>query len=228
VWWWLVVPRWNFLLLLTTLRILLFRHLVPKVVPSPGVVVVSDELEFSDVTTGDRVKCGAHVDGGVYTAFRQWVEDETGKQYMEVGRAIDRAMLEYMTDDKLAEINEQTKKNEALLRQVLGRLDREKVKEKTSQDVPKGKDPGSRREREGFVIQALLGNGYQRVTRDILDQAVREVAEVSTDRTVKDYSESVTSTAAFQSHPNGNTWRFDTEGAKEVLRDRNIPIPSGV
>lgn len=191
---------------------------------------MSDGLEFSEVSTGDRVKCGARVDDGVYTAFRQWVEDETGNQYMEVGRALDRAMLEYMTDDKTDAIHEQTKKNEALLRQVIDRLESEQVKEKRSSDtVPQGKDPGSRREREAFVIRELVTQQIDTVTLETLKQAIREVAGVSTTRTVKDYVEALTETAAFQSHPHqANAWYVDTNGAVDVLDRRNVPLPSTV
>ena len=85
-------------------------------------------MRKDDVASGEQTKVGARVDGGVYAAFREWVEDENGgRAYSNVGSALERAMLEYMDDDTLHEtvdkIDTQTTKNEALLRQVLDRLD---------------------------------------------------------------------------------------------------------
>jgi len=223
VWWWLVVPRWNHPPRPTGL----VGPNGSRLEPSFGVVGVSDGLEFSEVSTGERVKCGARVDNGVYTAFRQWVEDETGNQYAEVGRALDRAMLEYMTEDTIGKIHAQTKKNEALLRKVLDNQNSKKEKEKrqtTSVDVPQGKDPGSRREREGYVIQAVYANNPNEVTLEQLEQLITEVAGVSSDPTVSDYVQAIADTEAFQPMP-GNSWRFDPDGAIEVLERRGIPIP---
>jgi sirohydrochlorin ferrochelatase len=194
------------------------------------VVGVSDGPGHADLSTGERVKCGARVDEGVYTAFREWVEEQTGNQYYEVGRALERAMLEYMTDDDTRQILEQTRQNEALLRQVLERVDGEKVKEKSepgSATVPQGKDPGSRRQREAYVVRALLLNGLEVVTLATLKEAIRETAEVSSQRTVKDYVDALTDTAAFQPHRTGNKWHFDHDGAREVLSRREVPVPEG-
>jgi hypothetical protein len=160
------------------------------------------------------------------------VEDETGNQYMEVGRALDRAMLEYMTGNELTEINEQAQLNEALLRKILDRLDGEKEKEittDTTSAVPKGKDPGSRRQREAYVIHGIIANGFEQVKLPTLKQAIKETAEVSSERTIKDYVEAITSTAAFQSHPRkAETWVVDYDGAREVLSNRNVALPEGI
>ena len=50
-----------------------------KVGPSREVVGVSDGPDHADLSTGERVQCGARVDGGVYAAFREWVEEQIGR-----------------------------------------------------------------------------------------------------------------------------------------------------
>jgi hypothetical protein len=196
--------------------------------------VVVGVPDRSDYTTGESAKVGAWVDEGIYTAFREWVEEQEGKQYAAVGDALERAMLEYMDKDRyerieseLSDVSAQGKKNEALLRQVLDRMDGEKEREKRISDdgPPQGKDPGSRRKREAHVIRAILVNEYETVTRDVLAQAVKEVAEVSTNRIIKDYVGAITDTEAFQSHPKPSRWRFDADGAREVLESRGVTIP---
>jgi hypothetical protein len=190
--------------------------------------------ERSDYTTGDRTKVGAYVDSGVYSAFRSWVEEQAGRQYAEVGTALERAMLEYMDDDRLTdqlgEIDAQTKKNEALLRQVIERLDsggpeKEKANSKLGgADIPQGKSPGARRKREMYVIRALYQMEGKRWTTDTIRRTVREVAEVSSEKTVTDYVEAITETRAFVP-AGGAKWHLDRDGAADLLAEHGIEVP---
>jgi hypothetical protein len=192
-----------------------------------------------DVASGEQTKVGARVDGGVYAAFREWVEDENGgRAYSNVGSALERAMLEYMDDDKLHEtvdkIDTQTAKNEALLRQVLDRLDGEnaqKVKgQNTNSDsvsVPQGKNPGDRKARELHVIRALyVSDGSDKWHEKPIREAIREVAGVSSPQTVDDYLESITDTRAFMTSRQANTWRMDREAVQEMLREHALEVPA--
>lgn len=191
-------------------------------------------IERGDYTTGERQKVGAYVDEGVYSAFRTWVEAQTGKQYGSVGTAIERAMLEYMDDDKidqkLQEIVEQTRKNEALLRKLEDRgvgENRKKEKGKTaefSDEVPKGKNPGDREAREMYVIRALVGMDGDTVSRELVENAVRSVAGVKSDPTVEDYTKSITNSQAFTTSQVMGQWHIDEAGAKELLEKNGIPI----
>jgi hypothetical protein len=168
----------------------------------------------------------------VYAAFREWVEEQTGKQYNEVGNALERAMLEYMDNDRyqriedeLGEVKADVRKNQALLRKLAESGTAEKQKGDFSAG---GNAPGSRRKREAIVIAGLLGNEVETVHLETLKEAIQEFAKVSSDPTIRDYVDALTDTAAFQSHPRGNTWRFDHDGAREVCRNRGVESPQTV
>jgi len=198
-------------------------------------------MRKEDVAEGEQAKVGARVDAGVYRAFREWVEDTNGgRAYSNVGSALERAMLEYMDDDELHEtveqIDDQTTRNEALLRQVLDRLDGDdgqKVKGEvtdsatTDTGVPKGKNPGDRKKRELHVIRALyLSDGADMWHEEPIREAIQEVAGVSSPQTVDDYLEAIVNSRAFMSSRQANTWRMDRGAVQEMLREHNIEVPA--
>lgn len=194
---------------------------------------MSDDTPDSLSRDGDRVRCGARVDDGIYTEFREWVGDQYGEQYANVGRALDRAMLEYMDRDRYARIEEeladiqeqltvirdQTGKNEALQRQVLSAVSPEnkgKVEITPDIEVPTGKSPGDRREREQAVIRALKQAEVERIGKAGLHDVIEKVAGVSSQKSKESYVESITDTEAFRPETPG-VWALDPEGAEEVL-----------
>ena len=194
-------------------------------------------MRKEDVASGEQTGIGARVDSGVYAAFKEWVEDTNGgRVYSNVGSALDRAMLEYMDDDKLNEtvdkIDDQTVKNEALLRQVLDRLDgddAQKVKDLNSDSasVPKGKNPGDRKKRELHVIRALyVSDGADMWHEEPIREAIQEVAGVSSPQTVDDYLQSIVNSRAFMSSRQANTWRMDREAVREMLVEHSIEVPA--
>ena len=194
-------------------------------------------MRKEDVASGEQTGIGARVDSGVYAAFKEWVEDTNGgRVYSNVGSALDRAMLEYMADDKLNEtvdkIDDQTVKNEALLRQVLDRLDgddAQKVKDLNSDSasVPKGKNPGDRKKRELHVIRALyVSDGADMWHEEPIREAIQEVAGVSSPQTVDDYLQSIVNSRAFMSSRQANTWRMDREAVREMLGEHSIEVPA--
>jgi len=186
----------------------------------------------SDYAVGERVKVGCYADKGVYRAFRNWVEAQTGKQYAEVGRALERAMLEYMDDDRiqdqLGDIDAQTRKNEALLRQVLTQLDgdTDERKRRNSNSVPQGKSPGARKRRELLVIQALCQMDGKKFNRETITEAVREVAEVSSDKTIQSYLEAITDSQAFIPASGVGQWHLDRDAAYDLLTEYGIEVPT--
>ena len=194
-------------------------------------------MRKEDVASGEQTGMGARVDSGVYDAFKTWVKETNGgRAYSNVGSALERAMLEYMDDDTLhetvEEIDEQTTKNEALLRQVLGRLDEtsgQKVKGQSTapSDVPKGKNPGDRKKRELHVIRALyVSDGADMWHEEPIREAIQEVAGVSSPQTVDDYLQSIVNSRAFMSSRQANTWRMDREAVEEMLREHSIEVPA--
>ena len=194
-------------------------------------------MRKEDVASGEQTGIGARVDSGVYAAFKEWVEDTNGgRVYSNVGSALDRAMLEYMADDKLNEtvdkIDDQTVKNEALLRQVLDRLDgddAQKVKDLNSDSasVPKGKNPGDRKKRELHVIRALyVSDGADMWHEEPIREAIQEVAGVSSPQTVDDYLQSIVNSRAFMSSRQANTWRIDRGAVREMLAEHSIEVPA--
>ena len=194
-------------------------------------------MRKEDVASGEQTGMGARVDSGVYDAFKTWVKETNGgRAYSNVGSALERAMLEYMDDDTLhetvEEIDEQTTKNEALLRQVLGRLDEtggQKVKGQTtaSSAVPKGKNPGDRKKRELHVIRALyVSDGADMWHEEPIREAIQEVAGVSSPQTVDDYLQSIVNSRAFMSSRQANTWRMDRGAVREMLAEHSIEVPA--
>ena len=194
-------------------------------------------MRKEDVASGEQTGMGARVDSGVYDAFKTWVKETNGgRAYSNVGSALERAMLEYMDDDTLhetvEEIDEQTTKNEALLRQVLGRLDEtsgQKVKGQStaSSNVPKGKNPGDRKKRELHVIRALyVSDGADMWHEEPIREAIQEVAGVSSPQTVDDYLQSIVNSRAFMSSRQANTWRMDREAVREMLGEHSIEVPA--
>jgi len=190
----------------------------------------------SDFTSGETTPVGARVDSGIYEAFREWVEQQTGKQYNEVGDALERAMLEYMDKDRyyrierdVSEIQDQTCKNEALIRKVINRIDDEKERPNSnsnSDEPPAGKDPGSRRKREAHVVRGLLLNDMHTVRLETLEEAIREFAAVSSDKTIDGYVTALTKSQVFQSSQTPNTWRLDHDGAREFMSRQGIEPPT--
>jgi len=192
-------------------------------------------MRKDDVAEGEQTQIGARVDRGVYTAFRQWVKDENGgRAYSNVGSALERAMLEYMSDDNIedtvTEIDAQTRKNEALLRQVLSRMDggdaqKVKGKIKNTDEVPQGKNPGDRRRRELHVIRALYeSDGAESWQAETIKEAIREVAGVSSPQTVDDYLASIVDTRAFMTSRKPNRWLMDRDAVVDMLAEDGLEV----
>lgn len=53
---------------------------------------------------GNRVVVGCRVDEDVLDQFREWTEDKNGQIHGEMGRNLERAMVEYMDNDRSARI----------------------------------------------------------------------------------------------------------------------------
>lgn len=198
-------------------------------------------MSFDDIASGDRKKCGAYVDGGVYDAFREWVEEQRGEQYAEVGRALDRAMTEYMDKDRaeriesrvdevqddVNDIADETKLNQALLRKVIDRLEDDTPKNKSpnlDREPPKGKSPGDRKKREMLVLEAIYRSDADEIRLGTVQEYVREVAGISSSQTVKDYAQQITGTRAFMSTRTPNTWRIDRDAAADLLEEHNLSV----
>jgi hypothetical protein len=194
-------------------------------------------MRKDDVAEGEQTQIGARVDRGVYTAFRQWVKDENGgRAYSNVGSALERAMLEYMSDDNIedtvTEIDAQTRKNEALLRQVLSRIDGDEAQKvkgqiKNTDEVPQGKNPGDRRRRELHVIRALYeSDGAESWQAETIKEAIREVAGVSSPQTVDDYLASIVDTRAFMTSRKPNRWLMDRDAVVDMLAEDGLEVRS--
>jgi len=184
-------------------------------------------MDPREIRTGEQTKVGARVDEGVYNEFLSWVKETTGRHYAEVGDALTRAMLEYMDDERVAddvkEIKDRTKQNEALLRQLRSELEKKEREKRisTTDPVPQGKDPGSRKKREVLVTKAVAKNGDV-ISLDGLKDAIKHVAEVSSTQTVKDYVESITATAALKPISRANHWRVDRDAVVELCEEHGV------
>jgi hypothetical protein len=201
----------------------------------PGTILLgrgwSQMVERRDVRSGEQTQVGARVDSGIYSAFRTWVEEETGRCYSEVGSALERAMLEHMTEkrtvDRLKRIEKMTAETRALTRQLsAGGVDPDAKKEREKQTIPTGKDPGSRRKRELCVLQAMLRSRMTEFTRETVREFVEDVADVKSKPTVDDYTQSLLTSQAFVSDTDRAAyWLLDEAAVREQLESEGMDVP---
>lgn len=200
--------------------------MVLSVEPSRGVI----GMDGSRFRTGEKEKVGAYVDGGVYDAFREWVEETQGQQYGNVGDALTRAMLEYMDDerveDELRELRQTAKHNNALLRKLRTELEK---KEKSGvfsdpADEDRGNAPGDRKRREAKVLKMVLSQGLDRISQNDLEQAIRSAADVSSDPTIDDYLRALTQTKALTASRTADVFEVNHDAAAELCRSRGVPV----
>jgi hypothetical protein len=187
-------------------------------------------MDGSNHRTGENEKVGAYVDSGIYAAFREWVEETHGKQYGNVGEALNRAMLEYMEDerveDELREMNETVRHNNALLRKLRTELEK---KEKSgvfsdTEDEDRGNAPGDRKRREAKVLNAVLSQGIDRISQSDLEKAIRNAADVSSDPTIDDYLRALSQTKALTASRTADLFEINHEAAVEFCREHDVPV----
>jgi len=101
------------------------------------------------------------VDTEIYERFKEYSESETGKSSKGVGETLEKAMLEYMDDDRLSRIENKVDRL----------LDGSTQKEKT----PKTGDP-SRREKRLRQIESDLAGEDEVVTQEDVNDLIRKHA----------------------------------------------------
>lgn len=167
----------------------------------------------------DRPQVKYRVDRAVKQRFEQYVDgvDETGQG--RYGRHLERAMQQYLNEDRLATIEHRV---EAIAHTV-GAAEK-KGKGAVADGafaVPAGKNPGDVAERQRAVVTHLvdLANDDRLpsdeygpfVTQKVLKEQVESVADVHSPKTVKRYVEGVASKGPLRRHPDRpGVWVVET------------------
>lgn len=158
----------------------------------------------------DRPQVRYRVDPDTKKAFERYVDALPGTEGGRYGIHLERAMREYIEQDRMARMAAQ-------LDRIADNLGVEKVRKSNPAiadgryAAPQGKNPGDVRKRVETVIDALLdheeaGNlpadDYGSfVTRKIVMDTVEQVADIHSDKTLKDYLERVCKRSMFRPHP---------------------------
>lgn len=150
---------------------------------------------------GERVAMTAKVDEDVKERFTEFVIEAKGQKYGEMGRMLERAMVEYMDNDRLARVESQ-------LDEIQAHLESEK-------DESKKAHPGrSVRERENSIISALIDEDTLQVHRNDFEKEIRR-HDLTADQTVKKYIKNITDRPVFTSSRTPSVWEVDHDHAED-------------
>lgn len=150
---------------------------------------------------GDRVAMTAKVDEDVKEQFTEFVIDTKGQKYGEMGRMLERAMQEYMDNDRLARV-------EAQLDEIQGQLSEEKGERKNTHAG------GSVREREDAIINDLLTEETKQVHRRDIEKVI-EQHDLTADKTIKKYLQNITDRPVFSPSRSPSVWTVNHEHAED-------------
>lgn len=148
----------------------------------------------------ERSVLGCRVGDETQSAFAEFVEENMGNRRGAYGYAVERAMREYMdndryarVEDRLSDLESTVKHTNALVRRI---VTAEKEKGAFLEPADTGNSVGSRRERENAVIEELVrkcrldGHGREYSEKELY-QTIVEVADVSSQPSKRSYKESM-------------------------------------
>lgn len=141
------------------------------------------------------------VDREVRENFEEFVKAEKGRKYGEMGRMAERALAEYMDNDRLARID--------------SRLDEIQAHLESEKEESKNTHPGkSVRDREESIISSVIHEEKVQVHRRELEKAIKE-HNLTAGKTIKKYIKNVTERDVF-SHGNAPAlWDVEHEHAED-------------
>lgn len=159
----------------------------------------------------DRPQVKYRVDPEAKKAFERYVDHLPGTDGGRYGVHLERAMREYIEQDRMARMNQ-------MLDRIADNLGVEKVG-KTNPAVadgryaaPRGKNPGDVRRRTEVIVDALLDHAEAGnlptddhgtfVTRKIVTDTVEQVADIQSKKSQKEYLKRVVGKSMFRRHPN--------------------------
>lgn len=152
------------------------------------------------VERGERDPLTCRVNVETQERFGTFVEEHLGNSRGAYGYAVEKAMEEYMDNDRYARIEEElddlkaeVARTQALVRQL---VTAEKEKGAFLDGSPGGNQAGSRRQREDAVLQELVercvnGDHGDTYSEDEINGIIVDEAGVSSEPTKRDYRESL-------------------------------------
>lgn len=150
--------------------------------------------------SADRTAMGCRVSESTQRRFATFVDEHLGNRRGAYGYAVEKAMEEYMdndryarVEDRLSAVEETVQHTNALVRQI---VTAEKEKGAFLEPAPTGNQVGDRRERENSVIEELarrcVRKDHAREFKEgELNEVITDVAGVASDPSKRDYRESL-------------------------------------
>lgn len=164
------------------------------------------------VSVGEREPLNTRVDVEVRQQFREFTEEKKGKVRGEMGRLVERAMLEYMDRDRYARVEEK-------LDEVLARLSEDG---NTRTQTDGGQSPTMQRLHE--IADRLRSSNEHVVEDHEVEQMIVEVAG-GDDRTVEKYRERLKNQGLLYQHPHSRNWFFEPRHLFAGLSSMTDPRP---
>lgn len=161
---------------------------------------MTEEQDRTRDREDSRSVLGCRVGDKTQERFAEFVDETMGNRRGAYGYAVERAMNEYMDndryarmEDRLSDLEETVNQTNALVRQI---ITAEKEKGAFLEPSDTGNSVGSRRERENAVLEALVeqvvNDGHKPVfTEEELYKTIVDVADVSSTPSKRDYKESM-------------------------------------
>lgn len=156
---------------------------------------------------GDRRKLNTRVDEDVISDFREFVQEKKGKVRGEMGREVERALIEYMDRDRYARIEEEQQAMNEKLDAALAALAEGGEHTHTGSATPQTQTEKAEQ------IGAILNDSDAKVVpSEDVEEAIREVAGAST-RTLRDYKELLKRKGHAYAHPSSDShvWTVDAD-----------------
>ena len=157
---------------------------------------------------GDRRSVGWKIDEEVASDFREFVHEKKGKTRGELGRMAERALIEYMDNDRYARIEANQAETHELLNSVLGALSENSTTHTHTADVK----PMTVTEKRDLIAGKLRDREAPIMPeRDVVD-AIESVAG-GDDRTIRKYMDSLRRSGKAFDHPSSDStaWTTDAE-----------------
>lgn len=149
----------------------------------------------------ERVPMTVKVDREVKEEFTKFVKEQKGQKYGEMGRMAERALEEYMDNDRLARIDSRLDEMASLL-------------EEQKEESKKAHPGSSVREREDAVIRSVVDEDTKQVHRRDLEAAIKSL-DLTTDSTIKKYIKNITNRPVFKPAKAPSVWNVVHEHAEE-------------
>lgn len=150
-------------------------------------------------SSSDRDVLGCRVSTDVQERFGKFVDEYFENRHGAYGYCVEKALIEFMDNDRYARMEERLSKLESTVNQTNALVKKivtaEKEKGAFLESAPKGNQAGSRKEREDAVVREwcnhVAGGKLSRsLPEDKLNALIVNVADVTSTPSKRDYRES--------------------------------------